>query len=92
MDNLRDVVETVDKLEAIGRVIGGNTGTANVHINAGGFGIWVCVTASVVCVVLMVVLAMNVSDIRADVRELRQTTQLQQAYIDKLLSLSRKQP
>lgn len=94
-----DVAKLLERLDAYrdrqGARASGN-GVSNVNINAGGFGIWVCVTATVVCVVLMVVMAMNLSDtraeMRADVRELRQTAQLQQAYIDKLLSLARKQP
>lgn len=90
-----DVAKLVERLEEHRQLYGmraSGNGVSNVHINAGGFGIWICVTATVVCVILMVVMAMNVSDTRADVRELRQTTQLQQAYIDKLLSLARKQP
>lgn len=88
-----DVAKLLERLDAYrdrqGARASGN-GVAHVNINAGGFGIWICVTATVVCVVLMVVMAMNVSDTRAEVRELRQTTQIQQAYIDKLLSLARK--
>lgn len=87
-----DVAKLLERLDAHARrsnSASGN-GVAHVNINAGGFGIWICVTATVVCVVLMVVMAMNVSDTRAEVRELRQTSQIQQAYIDKLLSLARK--
>lgn len=88
-----DVAKLLARLEEFhgrqGASASGN-GVSTVNINAGGFGIWICVTATVVCVILMVVMAMNVSDTRADVRELRQTTQIQQAYIDKLLSLVRK--
>lgn len=94
MDKPHDpVAALVERLEDAQRYFGptaSGNGVAHVNINAGGFGIWICVTATVVCVVLMVVMAMNVSDTRAEVRELRQTTQIQQAYIDKLLSLARK--
>lgn len=89
MSEETDLDALAERIEKAGAALTGNAnsvGNAQININAGGIGVYIaatcCLMTLVAVVVASVFVAIGMSDLNQQTRELRQADMVQQAYIN----------
>ncbi len=85
-----ELAQAEDAARRIAKVFGPvGTSNANIHVNSGGFAVWLATTACLVMLALFWAYSDRVADAKietdADIRELRGRINAQQAYINSII-------
>ena len=87
----KEAAELIASFERIAKILEApksSGGAANVRIDAGGAGIWIATSACLVMLAASFIgslwMASTIDDLRNQIRDLRERTDVQQAYINSL--------